>query len=70
MFIVASGNCNKVMPNSDDLFSSLSFSASHSTSKSEFLESSDATGLPHNDVHRNGEMYRVQEVCGENFGTW
>lgn len=60
MFIVSSGNCNKFMSSPDYLVSSLSFSAADSEDipTSELFEYE--TG-----VHRNGEMYRVQEVGGE-----
>lgn len=60
MFIVSSGNCSKVMSSPDYLVSSMSFSTADSQDvpTSELFEYE--TG-----VHRNGEIYRVQEVGGE-----
>lgn len=61
MFIVASGNCDKLM-STPHLESSFSFS------------DTDTKNIPTSDlfeyetgVHRNGEKYRVQEVGGENL---
>ena len=59
MFIIASGNCSKLV-SSPDLVSSMSFSESPNISTSELFDYE--TG-----VHRNGETYRVQEVGGENL---
>jgi hypothetical protein len=59
MFIVASGNCSKLMAH-PDLVSSMSFSDSPNTPTLELFDYE--TG-----VHRNGEIYRVQEVGGENL---
>ena len=60
MFIVASGNCSKVMPSPVDSSNSMTFSQSQSDSTSEYLLSS-------LDPSRDDEMYRVQEVDGENL---
>ena len=59
MFIITSGNCKKLV-SSSELVSSLSVSESQDVSTSELFDYE--TG-----VHRNGEMYRVQAVGGENL---
>lgn len=67
MFIVASGNCSKVMTTPDTVDTFLTLSTGESSSKPEFLGSNDARELPRKDVYRNGEMYRLHEVSGENL---
>ena len=59
MFIIASGNCKKLV-SSSELVSSLLFPEAQDASTSEVFDYE--TG-----VHRNGEVYRVQEVGGENL---
>ena len=59
MFIIASGNCSKLM-STPDLVSSMSFSESRNIPTSELFEYE--TG-----VHRKGETYQVREVGGENL---
>ncbi|XP_028404645.1 cysteine protease ATG4D-like [Dendronephthya gigantea] len=59
MFIVASGNCDKLM-STPHLESSLSFSDTKDIPTSDLFEYE--TG-----IYRNGEKYRVHEVGGENL---
>ena len=60
MFIVASGNCNKLITSSTDyLVSSMSFSDTRNIPTSEVFDYE--TGVR----GTNSEMYRVQEVGGE-----
>ena len=59
MFIIASGNCSKLM-STPDLVSSMSFSDGQNIPTLELFDYETS-------VHRTGETYRVREVGGENL---